>query len=121
MPPASADTQTVIRKMNDLFVQFGLPEQVCTDNGKAFTSVWEGGTHQFETFLNERHIEHDLITPYYPESNGKVEALIKIINRECLRWYSMTHHKEQFQSISELQEALDTFVEYYNWYRGHRA
>ncbi|RMH69117.1 MAG: hypothetical protein D6675_13950, partial [Gemmatimonadetes bacterium] len=33
--------------------------------------------------MNERHIEHDLITPYYPESNGKVEALIKIINREC--------------------------------------
>ncbi|RMH70392.1 MAG: hypothetical protein D6675_09570, partial [Gemmatimonadetes bacterium] len=33
----------------------------------------------------------------------------------------MTHHKEQFQSISELQEALDTFVEYYNWYRGHSA
>jgi len=30
-------------------------------------------------------IEHDLITPYYPESNGKVEALIKTINRECLR------------------------------------
>lgn len=46
---------------------------------------------------------------------------LKTINRECLRWYLMTRHKAQFESITELQTTLDTFVDYYNWYRGHSA
>ncbi len=117
----SCSTKTVTDELTKLFQQYGTPERICTDNGKAFVSVWEGGHHQFATFLDNHDIAHDLITPYYPESNGKVEALIRIIKRECLEWFLQTRHQTEFQSVEELQQALDNFVEYYNWYRGHSA
>ena len=117
----SCSTQTVIDKLGTLFQQYGKPERICTDNGRAFTSIWEDGHHRFEQFLDQQQIIHDLITPFYPQSNGKVEALIAIICRECLTWYLATRKQNEFKSIQELQQALDDFRQYYNWFRGHSA
>lgn len=117
----SCSTQAVIDNLSRLFKQYGKPERICTDNGRAFTSVWEEGKHPFTQFLDHQHITHDLITPFYPQSNGKVEALIAIINKECLQWYLTTRQQDQFKSIEELQQALDEFLQYYNWFRGHSA
>ncbi len=117
----SCSAQSVIEKLTALFQQYGKPERICTDNGRAFTSVWEDGNHPFEQFLDHQQIIHDLITPFYPQSNGKVEALIGIISRECLQWYLATRHQDEFKNTEELQQALDDFLQYYNWFRGHSA
>lgn len=117
----SCSTQAAIENLNVLFDQYGKPESICTDNGRAFTSVWEDSTHLFEQFLIRHEIQHDLIKPFYPQSNGKVEALIRTIGNECLQWYLTTRHQAQFSSTEELQQALDDFRQYYNWYRGHSA
>ena len=117
----SCNTSTVIDLLNSLFQRYGKPERICTDNGRAFVSVWEHGNHPFKDFLDDRGITHDLITPFYPESNGKAEALIHTIQQECLQWYLQTRHKSEFESSEELQKALDEFIEYYNWFRSHSA
>ena len=38
-----------------------------SDNGRAFTSVWEDVEHRFEKALRPYGVEHLLIPPYYPE------------------------------------------------------
>lgn len=117
----SCNSQTVIDKLTALFHLYGKPERICTDNGRAFTSVWQDSNHLFEQFLEHQQIIHDLITPFYPQSNGKGEALIAIISRECLQWYLATRQQNEFKSIEQLQQALDEFRQYYNWFRGHSA
>ena len=87
-----------------------------SDNGRAFTSVWEDVEHRFEKALRPYGVEHLLIPPYYPEENGKVEAFIKILSHEALA--VLGDHVDTPQA---LQDALDTYVRYYNNYRLHSA
>ncbi len=54
--------------------EFGPPEELVSDNGRAFTSVYEDTQTRFEQVLQQTGIRHRLITPYYPEGNGKAEA-----------------------------------------------
>lgn len=77
----------------------GTPEQVVTDNGREFTSVWEERLTQFGELLKELGIEHVTTTPYYPQGNGKAEAFIRTLNRELLK-------ARTFETVDELQAAL---------------
>ena len=45
IPTSSATSDETIEKLRTVFANFGLPEQIVTDNGSAFTSK------EFETFL----------------------------------------------------------------------
>jgi transposase InsO family protein len=92
----------------------GTPDQVVTDNGLEFTSVWEGRLAKFGKLLEELGIEHVTTTPYYPQGNGKAEAFIRTLNRELLE-------KQTFETVEELQAALDRFLTYYNNYRLHSS
>ena len=92
---------------------FGLPAEIVSDNGRAFTSVYEDIPTTFGEVLQRKGIRHWLITPYYPEGNGKAEAFVKIVKRECL--------KHPFATLEELKQALAEFVTYYNHFRLHSS
>ena len=92
----------------------GKPKALLSDNGTEFCSVWEDSLTPFGSLLNQSDIPHLTTAPYYPQANGKAEAFIKTLSRECLQHYS-------FQSLTELQTALDQFLLYYNHYRLHSA
>jgi len=62
--------------------------------------------------LQRKGIRQRLITPYYPEGNGKAEAF-KILKRECLN--------RSFDTLEELKQALAEFVTYYNHFRLHSS
>ena len=57
-------------------------------------------------------MDHKLISAYYPESNGKAEAFIKIASTECLQM-------KEFANLQELETFVAQFVTYYNQYRAH--
>lgn len=57
---------------------------------------------------------HQLAAPYYPESNGKAEAMVKTVKRECL-----SHLTLPAIGIGTLQQEVDRFSEYYNFHRLH--
>jgi len=97
-----------------LFSQYGIPKEILTDNGSSFTSVWTTGRHQFDAFCESHSIEHKLIRPYYPECNGKAEALVKTVKRECISCLDLP----SLDPVS-LQKELSRFQDYYNWYRLH--
>lgn len=110
---ADMTTETAIQTVQDAWQNLGLPSEIVSDNGLAFTSVFEDTPTAFGKLLQQKGICHRLITPYWPEGNGKVEAFIKIVKRECL--------KHPFQTVEELQQALAVFVVYYNHFRLHSS
>ena len=59
-----------------------------TDNDMMFTmryAFYSNRLTRFEQALKSAGIEHGLIRPRSPESNGKVERFIKTIDDECYR------------------------------------
>ncbi|MBM3237819.1 transposase [Candidatus Poribacteria bacterium] len=110
----SRETATVTGILERLFTQYGTPKEILTDNGATFTSVWTTGTHQFDEFCKSHSVDHKLAAPYYPESKGKAEALIKTIKRECL-----TDAVLSAVGIAQLQQEIEQFRDYYNFHRLH--
>jgi transposase InsO family protein len=111
---ASRETTEVTAILERLFAQYGTPQEILTDNGITFTSVWTTGTHQFDAFCDSHSVTHKLAASYYPESNGKAEAFIKTIKRECL-----TDVDFSTASVATLRIELERFREYYNFHRLH--
>ena len=64
-------SERTIAVLRRLFAQFGLPEQVVSDNGPQFTS------EDFKLFMQSNGIKHLRSTPYHPASNGAVERLVR--------------------------------------------
>ncbi len=104
-----------------LFARYGTPKVLITDNGRAFAPSKPEWQHRFGRFLAEHGVEHRRTRPYYPQTNGKVEALIKTIEREFLRLLGW--HKGQASSWrwSEIEAEAAAFVGWYNFYRAHSA
>jgi transposase InsO family protein len=109
-----ASTEWVTQVARSAIQRCGRPDQVVSDNGREFVSVWEDTLTQFGQLLAEQGIEHLRCAPYYPQGNGKAEAFIKTLAREVLTGRS-------FDSLAELQAALDRYLTYYNNYRLHSA
>jgi transposase InsO family protein len=92
----------------------GQPDELVSDNGREFVSVWEESLTVFGRLLVGLGIEHRTCAPYYPQGNGKAEAFVKTLERELLS-------RQRFATLEELQAALDQFLIYYNHYRLHSS
>ena len=110
----SATTEWVTQVAVAALRRCGRPEEIVSDNGREFVSVWEESLTKFGQLLAEQGIEHRTCAPYYPQGNGKAEAFIKILDRELLTGRT-------FDTLAELQAALDAYLTYYNNYRLHSA
>ena len=53
-----------------MFLRYGLPEQVVSDNRPQFTSV------EFAQFMRDNGIKHIKCASYYPASNGLMERFV---------------------------------------------
>ena len=92
-------------------------EAVMTDNDLMFTmryAYYSNRLTRFEQALKSAGIEHRLIRPRSPESNGKVERFIKTIDDECFRI-------TQPHSSRARVGALKLFLDYYNHARPHQS
>lgn len=92
-------------------------DAVMTDNDMMFTMRFAFHSNRltrFEQALKSAGIEHRLIRPRSPESNGKVERFIKTIDDECFRVMRP-------QSSRARVGALKLFLEYYNHARPHQS
>jgi transposase InsO family protein len=103
--------EVAIQIVQEAWQEFGVPAELVSDNGRAFASGYEDVPTLFGQTLRDKGIQHILTRPYYPEGNGKAEAFIKILERECLN--------RPFATVAELEQALAQFVTYYNHVRLH--
>lgn len=110
----SASTEWVAQVAQETIRRCGRPTQLVSDNGREFVSVWEQTLTKFGQLLAANGVEHLTTAPYYPQGNGKAEAFIKNMSHEVLE-------RQCFDSLGELQAALDRYLTYYNHYRLHSA
>jgi transposase InsO family protein len=61
----------IITSLKSQFARHGIPEEVKSDNGPQFAST------SFENFAREWEFKHITSSPYYAQSNGKVENSVK--------------------------------------------
>ena len=104
-------SEAALQALQAAWQAFGRPQELVSDNGRAFTPVHAGSLTPCGARLRAVGVHHRLITPYWPEANGKAEAFVKILKHECLN--------HTFTTREALKQALAAFVTYYNYYRLH--
>ena len=97
------------------FEQQGVPLlRILTDRGTEYKGKPEH--HEFELYLQIEGIEHSKTQVKHPQTNGICERLHRTIQEE---FYAVTFRKKLYDSLDELQQDLDDWLEYYNRERPH--
>lgn len=115
IPITAADT------LNDrvlpFFEQHGLPMlRILTDRGTEYCGKAE--QHDYQLYLALNDIEHTKTKAMSPQTNGICERFHKTILQE---FYQVTLRKKIYETIDELQNDLDEWLQYYNNERTHQG
>lgn len=86
----------------------GKRPRIITDNGPQFVS------RDFKEFIRIAGMSHVKTSPYYPQSNGKIERYHRTIKGECIRAASL-------ETIDDARQRVDGYVRHYNEVRLHSA
>ena len=81
--------------------------RLLSDNGAGYVC------RAFRDYLHLVGIRHILAAPYHPQTNGKLERYHQSIKREV--------NQVPYEFPSQLEQAIASFVEYYNFHRYHKA
>jgi transposase InsO family protein len=96
--------------------EFGVPEEVLTDNGKQFTDRFgKGGEVLFDRICRDNGIIHRLTQPGHPTTTGKIERFHGSLRRELL------NDAVPFADLTAAQAAVDAWRQEYNTTRPHQA
>ena len=80
-------TADVVEVLRQLFLNFGCPETLLSDNGPQFSS------REFQCFLEAYKVRHITSSPLYPQSNGLVERMVQTVKNSLQKTrLSSTNH-----------------------------
>ena len=79
----------------------GVKPRIISDNGPQFIAK------DFKIFIRVFGLSHVRTSPYYPQSNGKLERFHGILKQECIRPTCPA-------TVEEAQRRVHDFVEHYN-------
>ena len=113
---ARATARPVCDALLEALSTHGIPEQILTDNGKVFTGRLgrKPANVLFDRICLNNGIRHLLTAPYSPTTTGKIERLHKTLRKEFFA-------DRSFDSIEDMQAALDVWVCDYNNEREHQS
>ena len=100
------DCQLVVQKAKEM--TGNEDTRVISDNGPQFKAK------QFKNFIRSSGMDQTFTSPYYPQSNGKIERWHKELKSRCVR-------PKQPRDLEEAREFIGEFIEYYNYGRLHSA
>ncbi len=104
--------ETMTESDVELIIQRGLetyPQakpRIISDNGPQFIAK------DFKSFIRITGLTHVRISPYYPQSNGKIERWHRTLKSEAIRL-------RQPQNLDEAKRVVEAFVGHYNAKRLH--
>jgi putative transposase len=101
-----ADVQTIIQRGRERFPD--VRPRVISDNGPQFIA------RDFKEFIRICGMTHVKTSPYYPQSNGKIERFHRTLKGDCIR-------TETPLCLADAQRIVARYVEYYNKVRLHSA
>ena len=102
-----ADVELVIEGAKEA-VRKGIKPRIISDNGPQFIAK------DFKQYIRMSGMDHVRTSPYYPQSNGKIERWHKELKRDCIRARSLS-------DLAEARSAIEEFVLDYNTKRLHSA
>jgi transposase InsO family protein len=101
-----ADIEQVIQRAREQFP--GVTPRIISDNGPQFIAK------DFKEFIRICGMTHVKTSPYYPQSNGKIERFHRTIKGDCIR-------AETPLSLEDARRIVARYVEHYNAVRLHSA
>jgi len=102
----AAEVQIIIQRAREGFP--GVTPRVISDNGPPFIAK------DFKEFVRFCGMTHVRTSPFYPQSNGKIERWHQSLKKEAIRPKTPT-------TLAEARQVVATFVEHYNHQRLHSA
>ena len=100
------DVECILQRAREEFP--GQCPRIISDNGPQFIAK------DFKEFIRLTGMTHVRTSPYYPQSNGKIERWHKTIKSDAIR-------PANIESIEQAQSVVARFVEHYNNVRLHSA
>jgi transposase InsO family protein len=101
-----ADVEMIIQRAREKFSE--ARPRIISDNGPQFIA------RDFKEFIRICGMTHVRTSPYYPQSNGKLERWHRTIKSQCLRPGAPL-------SLEDVRRLVAGFVEHYNNVRLHSA
>jgi putative transposase len=101
-----ADVQTIIQRAREAYPD--ARPRIISDNGPQFIAK------DFKEFIRIAGMTHVKTSPYYPQSNGKIERWHKTLKGECIRVAVPL-------SLDEARRLVADYVTHYNTVRLHSA
>jgi transposase InsO family protein len=98
--------EVVLQRARERFP--GATPRLISDNGPQFIA------RDFKEFIRVCGMTHVRTSPYYPQSNGKIEAWHKTLKQRCIR-------PKAPGSQEDAERVVGEFVRYYNEERLHSA
>jgi putative transposase len=101
-----ADVETIIQRAREKFS--GVTPRIISDNGPQFIAK------DFKEFIRIAGMTHVKTSPYYPQSNGKIERWHKTLKGDCIR-------VKVPLSLDDARRIVADYVGHYNNTRLHSA
>jgi len=101
-----AEVETVLQRAREQYP--GEHPRIISDNGPQFIA------RDFKDFIRICGMTHVRTSPYYPQSNGKIERWFKTVKGGCIRVKTPL-------SLEDARRLVAEFVTYYNTVRLHSA
>jgi transposase InsO family protein len=100
------DVETILQRAREAFP--GARPRIISDNGPQFVA------RDFKAFIRQAGMTHVRTSPYYPQSNGKIEAWNKIVKVSVIR-------PQAPETVDRARAVVSGFVDTYNHVRLHGA
>jgi len=100
------DIEIIMERAKELYPK--AKPRIISDNGPQFIAK------DFKEFIRISGMTHVRTSPYYPQSNGKIERWHKSLKSECIRLGTPL-------SLDDARHLIERYVDYYNNVRLHSA
>jgi putative transposase len=101
-----AEIETILQRAREKFPE--AKPRIISDNGPQFIA------RDFKEFIRLCGMTHVKTSPYYPQSNGKIERWHRTLKGDCIR-------TETPLTLEDVQRIVSRYVEHYNNVRLHSA
>jgi putative transposase len=101
-----ADVERILERAKEKYPK--AKPRMISDNGPQFIA------RDFKEFIRISGMTHVRTSPFYPQSNGKIERWHKSLKRECIRPLTPL-------TVDDARRLIQSYVEHYNTVRLHSA
>jgi transposase InsO family protein len=101
-----ADIEMILQRAKEKYPE--ARPRIISDNGPQFMA------RDFKEFIRISGMTHVRTSPFYPQSNGKIERWHKSLKRECIRPLTPL-------TLEDARRLIQSYVDHYNTVRLHSA